>query len=187
LDELSEAGVLTARVSSAGGAIRALGVEVEDYIQTGQTVAALGAIFGAVTGNQEIQQHAQLMQSVTQAAELLALVNFDQMNLQVDRLATGDIVLSDLNLISPSLRLLGEGRIAYRPGLSFWQQPLQLSLSLSARDQLGVALQHLGLLNEEPDPLGYFPLVQDFTLDGSLTNIGTSGLERLLMSSLRRR
>lgn len=183
--ELADVGVLQARVTSGGGVIRALGVEVDSYIQTGQTVATLGALFGAVTGNQQLQQHSQRIKSATDAAALLAAVTFDQLSLNVDRGLNGDIVLSDLSLISPNLRLLGDGKITYRSGFPFWVQPLELSLSLAARDELGGALENLGLLNAEADSLGYFPLVQEFSLDGSLANIGTSQLQQLLVRALR--
>ncbi len=187
LDRLVEAGTVSAQISSAGGEIRALGVQVESYIQTGQTVASLGAIFGALTGNEDIQQHASRIQSVTSAAEMLSLIAFDQMNLQIDRIPNGDILLSDISLISPSLRLLGEGRITYRPGTPVWLQPLEITLNLSARDQLGVALQRLRLVRGEADTLGYLPLIDSFTLDGSLANIGTNELQRLLVGALQRR
>ncbi len=183
--ELADGGIFTAQVTSPGGVIRALGVDVGDYIQTGQTVAALGALFGAVTGNQQLQQQAQKVQSAAAAAELLAAISFDQLSLNLDRIPGGDIVLSDLSLIAPTLRLLGEGRITYRVGQPFWVQPLEVNLSLAARDELGAALQQLGLLRSEADNLGYLPLINAFKLDGSLANIGTAELERLLIRTLR--
>ncbi|MDB4474806.1 AsmA family protein, partial [Opitutaceae bacterium] len=181
LATLSSDGQITAQVSSTGGVLRALGVEVEDYVKTGQTVAALGALFGAVTGNEKLTQQAQLVQSATRVAERLSLVEFDQLNLNLERAAAGDVVISELSLISPALRLIGDGRINYREGLAFWLQPLALRMDLSARDDLGIALTRLGLLKSEADALGYLPLVTDFTLDGSLANIGTKELERLLV------
>ena len=183
--ELADAGVFQAQITSPGGVIRALGVDVEDYIQTGQTVAALGALFGAVTGNQQLQQQAQKVQSATAAAELLAAITFDQLSLNLERVPGGDIVLSDLSLIAPTLRLLGEGRITYRVGQPFWLQPLELNLSLSAREELGAALQQLGVLRSQADSLGYLLLISGFSLDGNLANIGTQELEQLLMRALR--
>jgi hypothetical protein len=182
---LVDAGLLQAQVTSPGGVIRALGVDVENYIQTGQTVASLGALFGALSGNEQLQQHSLRIKSATDAAALLASITFDQFSLNLDRGPSGDIVLSDLSLISPSMRLLGQGRITYRLGFPFWVQPLEISLSLSARDELGSALQQLGLLETEADNLGYLPLVSDFTLDGSLANIGTDELRQLILRALR--
>jgi len=186
LSDLPSAGELSAQLTSSGGEIRALGVEIENYIQTGQTVAALGALLGSFTGNEEIQQQAGRMQSAADAAAALSLVAFDQLSLNLDRAVNGDIILSDLSLISPSLRLLGEGRITYRPNLAFWLQPLEITLNLSARDQLGAALQQLGLLNSEADSLGYLPLISSFTLDGSLARIGTTELQDLITRRLLR-
>ncbi|GAB5559593.1 MAG: hypothetical protein SynsKO_12400 [Synoicihabitans sp.] len=181
LSQLADAGLLEARLSSNGGVLRALGVDVESYIKTGQTVAALGALFGALTKNDSLTQQAERVRSATLAAEQLSLVTFDQLNLNLARLASGDIVLSDLTLISPALRLVGEGRIAYREDLAFWFQPLAISMNLSARDELGAALQQLGLLRAEADALGYLPLVRGFTLDGSLAKIGTAELQNLIV------
>lgn len=181
LSELSAGGQIKADVSSTGGVLRALGVDVESYVKTGQTVAALGALFGAVTGNHKLAEQAQLVQSATNVAESLSLVTFDQMSLNIERGATGDVVISDLSLISPAMRLIGDGRINYREGLAFWLQPLALKLNLSARDDLGFALQKLGLVSSEADALGYLPLVTDFNIDGSLANIGTAELQRLLV------
>lgn len=184
LGEISEGGEFNAHVTSTSGVLRALGVDVGSYVQTGQTVAALGALFGAVTGNQRIAQQAQMVQSVTNAAERLSLVTFDQFNLNIERLANGDVILSDLSLIAPALRMIGEGKITYRDELAFWFQPFALTLNLSARDDLAGALQKLGLVKTQADPLGYLPLVSDFTLDGSLAKIGTTELKRLLVRAL---
>ena len=138
-----------------------------------------------MTGNQKLTQQAGLVQSATDAAKQLTEVSFDQMNLNIERLSNGDVILSDLSLIAPALRLVGEGQITYRTGLDFWMQPLEINLSLSARDDFGVSLAKLGLLRGEADSLGYLPLVSGFTLDGSLDNIGTTQLEQLLMRAFR--
>ncbi len=181
LADLASGGQIKAQVSSTGGVLRALGVDVENYVKTGQTVAALGALFGTVTGNEKLTQQAQLVQSATEVAQRLSLVAFDQLNLNLERAQSGNVIISELSLISPALRLVGDGRINYREGLAFWLQPLALRMDLSARDEIGVALTRLGLLNSQADALGYLPLVTDFTLDGSLANIGTKELERLLV------
>ncbi len=184
---LVENGVMQARLSSNGGVLRALGVDVEIYVQTGQAVAALGALFGALSGNQEIAKQAQRVQLATNAAEQLALVAFDQLNLNVQRLPNGDVVLDDLSLISPTLRLAGQGRISYRPEVALWLQPLALNLNLAVRGELSAALQGLGLLRSQADALGYLPLITDFSLDGSLANVGTSELQNLIVRSLSER
>ena len=181
LSELANGGQIKAEVSSTGGVLRALGVDVESYVQTGQTVAALGALFGALTNNPKLAEQAQRVQAATNVAERLSLVTFDQLSLNIERGVTGDVVISDLSLIAPALRLIGEGRITYRDSLAFWLQPLALKLNLSARDDLGLALQNLGLVKSQADALGYLPLVTDFNLDGSLANIGTAELQRLLV------
>tara|TARA_B110000305_G_scaffold96368_1_gene108579 strand:- start:11580 stop:14567 length:2988 start_codon:yes stop_codon:yes gene_type:complete len=181
LSELANGGQIKAEVSSTGGVLRALGVDVESYVQTGQTVAALGALFGALTNNPKLAKQAQRVQAATNVAERLSLVTFDQLSLNIERGVTGDVVISDLSLIAPALRLIGEGRITYRDSLAFWLQPLALKLNLSARDDLGLALLNLGLVKSQADALGYLPLVTDFNLDGSLANIGTAELQRLLV------
>ncbi|MCF3649426.1 hypothetical protein [Synoicihabitans lomoniglobus] len=186
LDQLADHAAVSAQVTSAGGVLRALGVQVEQYIQTGKTVAAIGGLLAMATGNSRAADYATKVQAVTAVAEQLSVLAFDQLNLEVTRAAAGDVTLSDLSVISPGFRLLGSGRINYQPETPVWLQPLAVSLQLSAREKMATDLTTLRLLRAEPDALGYLPLVQSVKLDGTLAKIGTAEIERLLTRALQR-
>jgi len=184
LEGLIEASGLEANLTSSGGVLRVLGVEVDQYIKTGKTVAALGGLLALATGDSRAQLYVARAQALTEVAEQLSALAFDQLNLQLKRTPVGDIELSEISLISPKVRLLGNGRISYRPGMSVWRQPLLVQMRFAARDQLAENLQVLKLLNAEADSLGYMSLVRDISLDGSLANVGTAELQRLLSRAI---
>jgi hypothetical protein len=183
-DAMLEKSSLDATLTSTGGVLRVLGVDVDQYVNIGKTATALGGLLAKVTGDTRTQSYVSRLESLTAVAEQLSAVSFDQLNLVVKRAATGSIEISELSLISPSVRLWGHGGINYRPEIPFWSQPLHLQMRLSARDQLAANLQDLKLLQAEADPLGYLPLREDVILDGSLANVGTSELGKLLSQAL---
>ncbi|WP_221030082.1 hypothetical protein [Actomonas aquatica] len=184
LQDLMDQASLEARVTSAGGVLRALQVDVEQYLQTGRTLAAVGGLFAALSGNETLGRRAQRLQTLTTVAERLAAVSFDQLNLEVNRAPGGNMVLRDLAVISPGLRLLGNGSIRYSEDMSWWTAPLALTLQLAAREDVGDMLARLNLVESEADALGYRPLVQAINLDGSLAHVGTAELGRLLSRAL---
>ena len=184
LEGLIEASGLEANLTSSGGVLRVLGVEVDQYIKTGKTVAALGGLLALATGDSRAQHYVGRAQALTEVAEQLSALAFDQLNLKLKRMPAGDIELSEISLISPKVRLLGNGRISYRPGVPVWSQPLAVQMRFAARDQLAENLRVLKLLNAEADSLGYIPLIRDISLDGSLANVGTAELQRLLSRAI---
>ncbi len=184
VDGLWAEGELEATLTSSGGVLRVLGVNVDQYVKTGKTVAALGGLLALATGDTRTQNYATRLQSLTAVAEQLAALTFDQLNLVVKRGSTGDVEVSEISLISPYVRLLGNGRINFQPGVPLWSQPLLAQLRLSARDQLAADLKTLNLLNSQADALGYMPLTNDIVLDGSLASIGTAQLQNMLSRAL---
>ena len=184
LDELAANSEVNARVSSAGGVLRALQVDVQQYIQTGRTLATVGGLFAALSGNKKIGEQAQRLQALTTVAEQLSVLTFDQLKIELNRLPQGDLELRDLAIISPGVRLLGNGSIHYAEDLSWWLSPLSLNLKVGAREEMGTLLAKLDLVQAEADALGYRPLVRDVTLDGSLQSVGTAELSRLLSRAL---
>lgn len=180
LEQLIEASGLEANLTSSGGVLRVLGVDIDQYIKTGKTVAALGGLLALATGDTRAQHYVGRAQALTEVAEQLSALAFDQLNLKLKRLPAGDLEISDISLISPNVRILGNGRISYRPGVPIWSQPLLVQMRFAARDQLAENLKILNLLHAEADALGYIPLVRDILLDGSLASVGTAELERLL-------
>ncbi len=185
LADLVGQAAIEARVTSAGGVLRALQVDVQQYIEAGRTLAVVGGLVAALSGNQEIGRRAQRLEALTQVADQLSALAFDQLNLELNRAPGGNLVLRDLAVISPGLRLLGNGSIVYEEGTPIWMTPLALTLQLAAREEIGALLGRLNLTKPDADALGYRPLVQAVHLDGSLSQVGTAELGRLLSRALR--
>ena len=184
LDELAANSSVSARVTSAGGVLRALQVDVQQYIQTGRTIAAVGGLFAALSGNKKVGDQAQRLQALITVAEQLSALSFDQLNLELNRAPQGDLELRDLSVITPGVRLLGNGSIHYAENLPWLLSPLLLNLKVGAREEMGMLLAQLNLVQAEADTLGYRPLIKDVTLDGSLQSVGTAELSRLLSRAL---
>ncbi len=176
---------LNARVTSAGGTLRALQVDVQQYIEAGRTLATVGGLFAALSGNERVGQQAKKLQALTQVADQLAALNFDQLNLELNRAPGGNFILRDLAVISPGVRLLGNGSIEYEAETPIWLAPLVLTLELAAREEIGDLLAQLNLLQADADALGYRPLVKAVNLDGSMAHVGTTELTQLLSRALR--
>lgn len=167
--------------SSKGGVLRALGFQVGQAAQVGSSVVGLVA---GLIGGQKAQNVAEIARAAGALSATLSEIQFDQFNGKVSRSSNLDYRLSDLAMISPTLRLQGAGGITYQPGVSVWRQPLLVELSLSARDATAENLKKLKLLRSETDSLGYSPITKPIKLDGSLIDVGTSELQSLVTKAL---
>jgi hypothetical protein len=105
------------------------------------------------------------------------------MTVTAERVADMDLRLTEINLISPEVRVTGTGRVTYAPGLALQDQPLSVDLELGARGQLGKVLDVVGLLSDERDSLGYAKLVQPIHLGGTLRAVDQSQWKDLLVQA----
>jgi len=171
-------------LSSRGGTLRALSVDLTEYARAGTRLASVAGLIGIATGDQRVLRYSERLKAASELTTDLSAVTFDQLTVQVERTPENHYVIKDLAVISPTLRLLGSGVIEHQPGVSVWSQPLSLNLQLGARDRLAGQLRTLKLLAEQTDALGYSPLVENLVLDGSLENIGTNRFRELLVQAL---
>lgn len=173
-----------AKLTSRGGVLRALSVDVSRYLQAGSALGNVAGLIGSLTGDSRTQRYAERVKAATELAQELGNLAFDQLNIDVVRRPGDALIIRDLNLISPTIRLLGSGSIGDQPGQSLWREPLQLRLQLAAREGMAARLRTLNLLRQQPDALGYLPMIEDFQLQGSLDNITTQQLGSLLGRAL---
>ena len=168
-----------------GGILRALGVKAGNTASSVSKVSAVIGLFGALTGNTMATKYAERGQAAADAVQQLGTIKFDQLNVVVARDARRDMIIKEITLISPAVRLAGSGKITYSPGVALTQRPLAINLQLSAQDRLADAFRTLRLLGSGgSDELGYFPLVEPIKLDGTLQSIGTSQLDNLINRAL---
>lgn len=184
LSELADATSGAMSLNSRGGTLRALSVDISEYARAGTRLASVAGLIGLATGDERVLKYSERLRAASELTTELSAVAFDQLTVQVERTAENHFVIKDLAVISPTVRLLGNGIIEHQPGVSVWAQPLSLRLQLGARDRLAGNLRTLKLLADQADALGYEPLVENLVLDGTLENIGTSRLRDLLVRAL---
>lgn len=181
---LGEAALGDVKLTSRGGTLRALGVKVNAAAENTSKLAAVAGIIGSIAGSGTAVKYADRVRAAADVSKQLAAIQFDQLNIVLERDDQNNFAIKDLTLISPLVRMVGSGQITYQSGVSVWRQPLLVNLQLGARDQLAENLRTLKLLGETSDPLGYAPLVEQLRLDGSVQSIGVSQLQGLLNRAL---
>jgi hypothetical protein len=182
---LAENASADARLSSRGGTLRALPVKTAESVRAGGgALADIAGVIGSLTGNSRAQRASDMLKAATDFSQVVGALAFDQLNIDVSRVAGGDIAIKDVSLISPMIRLLGTGGITNRQNTPFWQEPLNIRMQLSARGQMAANLKTLRLLKTDTDTLGYIPMVEDFSLEGTLMSITSPHLQALISRAL---
>jgi len=149
-----------------------------------KSVLTLG-LFGALTGNNQVAHIGQQSEAAASVAQQLGTIKFDQLNIVLSRDSERDVLIKDITLISPQMRMAGSGKITFVPNVPLRNQPLLVNLQIGARDRLADSFRQLRLLGAGgADALGYFPLTQPIQLDGTLQSIGTEQLQRLIYSAI---
>jgi hypothetical protein len=172
------------QVSSTGGIFRALRADLADKVQKSQsTVAVIGGLLGAVTGKEKLSDYANRTQNVTDIAQALAEIPFDQLHLTVTRDAQLNLRLQDFSLISPEVRLGGTGEIRAVDGVDLAKQPLDLRLQLGARGHLADQMNRVSLLDGKKDDLGYVGFVTPVHVGGTLSSPDTNELKAALVKA----
>jgi hypothetical protein len=181
LEDFKESALGDVSLISRGGTLRALGVKAGNTASNVSKAAVVVGLFGALTGNNAATKLAEKGQAAADTITQLGRIKFDQLNVVVARGDKRDIVIKEITLISPNVRLAGSGKIAYAPGVPLVQRALAVDLQMGARDQLAGNLRTLRLLGDGAgDDLGYLPLVEPIKLDGTLQSVGTAQLQRLI-------
>ncbi|HEY0943772.1 MAG TPA: hypothetical protein VGD81_00835, partial [Opitutaceae bacterium] len=181
---LAEAALGDVKLTSRGGTLRALGVKVNAAAENTSKLAAVAGIIGSIAGSGTTVKYADRVRAAADVSKQLGAIQFDQLNVVLERDERNNFAIKDLTLISPLVRMVGTGQITYQPGVSVWRQPLLVNLQLGAREQLAENLRTLKLLGESSDPLGYAPLIEQLRFDGSVQAIGVSQLQNLLNRAL---
>lgn len=105
---------------------------------------------------------------VDQLAQTLGELNYDRLNVKLVRDPSLNVTLEDISLVSPEIRLLGQGTVAAVEGKPLLEQPLNVELSLAARGKIEKQLRQLHLLSGVRDELDYAKAKETITLGGTL-------------------
>lgn len=164
------------QVTSKGGVFRALSTVLPaERMQTTQSALAIvGGLFGGST--------AETANATIEIVRILSEISFDQLSLKAERGTSLDLLLQDFTLISPNVRLSGEGKLDYVPGRSLLEQALDLRINLGARGRLGELLEQVKMLKAEKDSLGYSAFSTPIKIGGTLAQTDTSDLRTKLLN-----
>jgi hypothetical protein len=165
------------------GVLRALNFETSRFAKLASPRASevLG-LLGALAGDSGVGQAAGYASAAIAVTRQLSNLPYDEIVLKAKRGADGSVEVGTLSLLSPQLRLTGGGGLRMVAGRSLWELPLKLQLQLDAKGEISSSLAKLNLL-AEPAADGFSPMKEQLLLDGTLKQVGTAQVTRLLMKA----
>ena len=167
-------------VNGRQGVLRALNFETSKFAKlTSPTAGAVVGLLGALAGDTGVGQAAGYASAAIAVTRQLSNLPYDEIALKAKRGADGSVEVGTLSLLSPQLRLTGGGGLRMVPGRSLLELPLKLQLQLDAKGEFSSSLAKLNLL-AAPAEDGFSSMKDPLVLDGTLKQIGTSQITRLL-------
>lgn len=174
------------QVKSKGGVFRGLPVTAGNVADSTSTIASLlasaSAMLGGLTGRKDNVDVANRSQAVSELAKNLSAISYDQLNLVLRR-DDGAAQVKEFSLIAPEVRLSGSGRAAPGTGGDWLTGALAMDFTLRAQGRTGDLLRYLGLLEPQPDDLGYSGCTVPIAVRGSLANVDASEASRRLVAA----
>jgi hypothetical protein len=173
------------RLTSRGGVFRGLALPkaFSDRTQgkSGLLSAAAGVV-GSLAGGSKGGNAAAAAVEIT---SLLVAIPYDQLNVKISHDAVASLTtMQDFTLISPTIRLTGNGSILQQEGVPLMKQPLTAEFELSAHGRAADVFGKQGMLQNGTDALGYSPFFAPIKVSGTLSEIGTDALMNLLVQKL---
>jgi len=173
-------------LTSRGGVFRGLALPkaFSDRFQgkSGTIISSITGAVGALAGG---SKNGNAAAAAVELASLLAVIPFDQLNVQLSHDATAALTrIQDFTLISPTIRLTGSGSILQQEGVPLLKQPLTAQLEMSSHGHVAELFGKQGMLQGGTDTLGYSPLFAPIKVDGTLSEVGTEALMNLLLQKL---
>jgi hypothetical protein len=174
-------------LTSKGGVFRGLPVNISAPVEkmgriSGFIASASNAIT-SLTSKKEPPEIPSRAQAVSEFAKALYPINYDQLHVMVVRDAESNTVLRDFTLISPELRLTGTGQTLHTAG-RLLDDSLAMEFRLRARGHDADVLKYLGLLEAQPDNLGYIGCTLPLKVGGTLGKPDASDLTSSLVALL---
>lgn len=188
LAECASAATGEFQLTSRGGIFRGLPVsyaaKAESTGRIAAGVAAVSSVFSSVTssvmGRKDLDEIASKAQAVSEMAQTLTAIPYDQLSVVFTRDAALNTSLKDFSLIAPELRLSGAGQATHREGARLLEDALTMEFKLRARGRLAEVLKYLGRLEPATDDLGYAGCTLPLKVAGTLGKPDTTQLNGAL-------
>lgn len=144
--------------------------------KTVDAVAAIGSLFGGDKIKGVAEKVAGSSYQVDQLAQALAEIPFDQLVVRAQRDDALNLRISEFSLLSPEVRLIGQGSVTHVAGKPLLDQPLAVSYQLAARGKTEQLLGKLRMLDGAKDDLGYAKMKDLGTITGTLNRPDPSAI-----------
>lgn len=152
-------------LTSRAGVFRGLQRTTNKVSLATKAVDLVGSLFG---GSKVVEKVAGAAYVVDQLAQSLGEFKYDQLSVRLARDPALNLRLDDISLVSPEIRLIGQGTVTHVPGKPLLEQPLRASLTLAGRGIVETHLGKLRLLSGARDDLDYAKTKEALTLEGTL-------------------
>jgi hypothetical protein len=152
-------------LTSRAGVFRGLQRTTNKVSLATKAVDLVGSLFGS---SKVVEKVAGTAYVVDQLAQSLGEFKYDQLSVSLTRDQALNLTLNDISLVSPEIRLIGQGTVTYVAGKPLLDQPLRASLSLAGRGVVETHLGKLRLLSGARDDLDYAKARETLTLEGTL-------------------
>ncbi len=174
------------QLTSTGGTFRGLPVSAAARLEATGAFAAgiakLGNLANAISGKNDraIENIANKAQAIAELANYWKAIPYDQLSVTLARDADQNATLKNFTLISPELRLSGQGEARHRPGAALLDEELAMEFKLRARGHHAGLLKYVGVLEESADELGYAACTLPLKVSGTLGKPDTTELNEKL-------
>ena len=159
-------------LTSRQGIFRGLQRTTSRVSMTSKAVELSASVLGSIFGSEKVTKAAEKVAGqayfVDQLAQSMGELNYDQLNVRLIRDESFNLMLEDISLVTPDIRLLGKGTVTYVADKPLLEQPLSVSLSIAGRGKIEQLLGKLKLLDGARDELGYAKTQAPVTLGGTL-------------------
>lgn len=185
VDSIAESTSAELKLTSRGGKFRGFAAsskstDIAKYQKTVSTVGSILNMAGGLLGSNASSAYGEKITAASDTLKRLLEIDFDQLNLELSHRPGEDLKVTDFSLISPDLRLVSSGSVNTETVMRWWEKPLHLDVQMAVRGEQAKNLAKLNLLKESKDPLGYIPLLEKFTVDGTMANFGADTLSKLV-------
>lgn len=159
-------------LTSRQGVFRGLKRSADKVSTTTKAVELGASVLGSLFGQEKIAKAAEKLAGqayfIDQLATSLGELPYDQFSVRLTRDEALNILLENVSLVSPEIRLLGRGQITFVDGKPLLELPLSAELSLSGRGKIEQNLGKIGVLDGSRDELGYAKLKMPVSVGGTL-------------------
>ncbi|HEU5080882.1 MAG TPA: hypothetical protein VFT72_16840 [Opitutaceae bacterium] len=188
VDTIAQSTAAELKLTSRGGKFRGFAAssratDIAKYQKTASTVGSILNMAGGLLGSNASSNYGDKLIAASDTLKRLLEIDFDQLNLELSHRPGEDLKVTDFSLISPDLRLVSSGSVNTSSVTRWWEKPLHLDVQMAVRGDQAKNLAKLNLLKDVKDPLGYVPLLEKFSIDGTMANLGADALTKLLTRS----